>query len=218
MRNIITAIVTVSMLLLGITASAQASLGAGYAVSTDHGTNDCKLPGFYVGTSYNFTYSGRVGIAPGVYYHQFKGKDLPSFGFDESISEAVEKYISIPVLFNIGLKFSPNFFFRVYTGPVFSYGLLSRSGDPLYDDLYGEAYGYDKLNLAIGVGAALEICRLIRLEVGYDNGLKGSFRDRGFLPQDRLRTCRFGTHVLVPVQTVFPDSEAVCIWSLPVVL
>jgi hypothetical protein len=114
MRNIITAIVTVSMLLLGITASAQASLGAGYAVSTDHGTNDCKLPGFYVGTSYNFTYSGRVGIAPGVYYHQFKGKDLPSFGFDESISEAVEKYISIPVLFNIGLKFSPNLFFRVY--------------------------------------------------------------------------------------------------------
>ena len=172
MRNIITAIVTVSMLLLGITASAQASLGAGYAVSTDHGTNDCKLPGFYVGTSYNFTYSGRVGIAPGVYYHQLKGKDLPSFGFDESISEAVEKYISIPVLFNIGLKFSPNLFFRVYTGPVFSYGLLSRSGEPLYDDLYGEAYGYDKLNLAIGVGAALEICRLIRLEVGYDNGLK----------------------------------------------
>jgi hypothetical protein len=49
---------------------------------------------------------------------------------------------------------------------------LSRSGEPLYDDLYGEAYGYDKLNLAIGVGAALEICRLIRLEVGYDNGLK----------------------------------------------
>lgn len=159
-------------LLSCISASAQASLGAGYAVSTDHGTNESKLPGFYVGTSYNITYSGRVGVAPGVFYSSFKGKELSSFGFDESISEVAEKYITIPVLFNIGLKFSPNLVFRVYTGPVFSYGLVSRSGAPLYDDLYDESLGYDKLNLAVGVGAALEFFRLVRFEVGYDNGLK----------------------------------------------
>ncbi|MBP5218102.1 MAG: PorT family protein [Bacteroidales bacterium] len=172
MRYFITLLLTISALLLGIQASAQASLGAGYAVSTDHGTNDCKLYGFYVGTSYNITYSGRVGVQPGVYYSSFKGREMPSFGFDEKVSEAVEKYINIPVLFNIGLKFSPNVFFRVYTGPVFSYGLQSRSGEPYYDDLYEESLGYDKLNLSIGVGAALEFFRLVRFEVGYENGLK----------------------------------------------
>lgn len=172
MKYVISIVVTATALLFCFTASAQASLGAGYAVSTDHGANDCELPGFYVGISYNITYSGRVGVAPGVYYSMFKGKELPSFGFDESISEVVEKYITIPVLFNIGLKFSPNLFFRVYTGPIFSYGLISRSGEPYYDDLYEESYGYDKLNLAIGVGAALEFFRMVRLEVGYENGLK----------------------------------------------
>ena len=77
MKYVISIVVTATALLFCFTASAQASLGAGYAVSTDHGANDCELPGFYVGTSYNITYSGRVGVSPGVYYSMFKGKELP---------------------------------------------------------------------------------------------------------------------------------------------
>ena len=172
MKRLITVILTMSALMAGVTAYGQASVGAGYSVITDHALNDCKLPGYYIGASYNFTYSGRVGLSAGIYYSRFKGKDLPSFGFDETISGVTEKYLTMPLFFNIGLKFSKDLVLRVFTGPVWSYGLISASGEPQYYDLYGESYGYDKLNMSIGVGAALEVFHMLRFEVGYDNGLK----------------------------------------------
>jgi hypothetical protein len=72
MKKILTSILTISMVLAGTTAFAQASIGLGFLNSTDimkDNIKDVNLNGFYVGADYNFALgTSGIGVAPGINY------------------------------------------------------------------------------------------------------------------------------------------------------
>ncbi len=169
-----------AILLMSSSASAQLSLGGGYATPNKGGLGD---EGYYLGGDYNYQINKHWGVAPGLYYT--KGycvygwyQPSPTGG---SFREALEEqYIGIPVNFNYRFSFSSKFALLLYTGTTFSYGLTSNrytySTIHLKSDLYKEGYNnmgykYRRYDILWGGGLALEFFDKIRLSMGKNYGL-----------------------------------------------
>ena len=101
MKKIFTTILAASMMLVGLNAFAQMSVGAGY-VNSDHRGRIKKdadvqtknLSGFYVGGEYNLDLMQYVSIAPGIQYEFLASKEKEFLGLK---SKVTEHYLNVPV-------------------------------------------------------------------------------------------------------------------------
>ncbi len=175
------------MMLIGANAFAQASVGVGFVNSTDNyksgsTKNNTNLNGFYAGFAYNVPLAGSLSVAPGVYYTLVTKSDANSFaGIASTKTDVQEHYLSVPVMFNYTLfSVSDGISAKLYAGPTFAYGIASKdkisgniagfSGDTTIDN-YDEDYNYNRFDVMVGGGLAVDFYDLVRFNVGYDYGL-----------------------------------------------
>ncbi len=202
MKKILSTLFAASMMLLGTAAIAQPSIGAGYLNSTDKTksgstTNSTNLSGFYLGGSYNINLGGSLNVAPGLYYSLLTKSDANDYyGFASTKVDVTEHYLSVPVMFNLGLPLADGIIGRVYAGPTLAYGLASNtkvkgtvvgfSTDSTVDN-YDDDYNYGRFDILLGGGVAIEFYDIVRFNVGYDYGLVNRYTGDGDITRHRAQ-------------------------------
>ena len=161
MKKILTSVLAASLMLLGTSAFAQVSVGAGYVNSkntytTSSGSKSDAEPmnGFYVGVDYNVPIGDIFGMSAGVNYEFLTSKDYELGSFLKG--KYTEQYINVPVRLNAGFGLADGVRLFVFGGPTFSYGLSA---------------GWNRFDVMVGGGAGLDLMDKIRLTVGYDLGM-----------------------------------------------
>jgi len=208
MKRLLSIALAASMMLIGTTAFAQASIGAGYINETnkakigDSSYSMGALNGFYAGLGYDINEGTGFGISTGLYYSFLTGNvTVPSLSVisgemtEHALNIPVKAGFSVPVA--SGLKGFLNF------GPTFVCGLSSTikplGVDLLKTDCYKHEY-LGRFDIMVGAALGAEINDLIRVSVGYDFGMldqfgagikgtndDGSTKDRGYsLNRNRL--------------------------------
>ncbi len=189
MKKFFTAVLAGAMMLIGTSAFAQASLGAGYVYGkTNIDVNilsiltsevDASLNGFYLGGSYNIPVgTSGLGIAPGLYF-SYLTKDNADLAVAEG--DLTETYFTAPIDLNLGVPVGDGLRFIVFGGPTLSYGLTSKvavpvSGDSkhtydIYDGELSNWTKYKNFDVMVGGGVGLDFENMVRFTVGYDYGL-----------------------------------------------
>lgn len=186
MKRFLSTVLAASMMLIGTAALAQPSIGVGFVNSTDKAksgstTTTTNLSGFNVGASYNVNIAGSLNVAPGLYYTLVTKSDADNLlGVVDTKSDVTEHYLSVPVMFNIGIPFADGIVGRVYAGPTLAYGLASNSkvkvsaagmSKDTKINNYDEDYDYGRFDVMVGGGVAVDFFDIIRFKVGYDYGL-----------------------------------------------
>ena len=148
------------------------SVGAGY--TTKNFTNGLENEaGFYAGVNYNIALTSGICVAPGIDFAMLNYKK------DENNYQK-ENYIGVPVMFNYSIKVADVLKIVPYLGPTFSLGLSSvaKGGGSIFGftittgevDMY-DGTDYNKFDILIGGGIALDIVDMIRVTFGYNQGL-----------------------------------------------
>ncbi len=176
MKKIIATIAAAAIAMMGVSAFAQISVGAGYLNSPEKlkvnsNTSTVNLNGFYVGGAYNIEIYNGIGMAPGLYFSYLGKKDSNEF----LKGDLNETYLTVPVMFNYGLELAPAAKLSFYAGPSFALGLSSKekieaAGISKTIDVYDTDDNYQRFDVLLGVGAALDIQDTFRISVGYDWG------------------------------------------------
>lgn len=185
MKRFLSTVLAASMMLIGTAALAQPSIGVGFVNSTDKAkagntSTTTSLNGFNVGASYNFNIAGALNVAPGLYYTLVTKSDADNFlGVVDTKSDITEHYLSVPVMFNVGLPLADGIVGRVYAGPTLAYGLASNtkvkasaagfSNDTKVNNYDDDNYG--RFDVMLGGGVAVDFFDIVRFKVGYDYGL-----------------------------------------------
>ncbi len=110
--------------------------------------------GFHVGGFLGVSLLGIVAAEGGAYYSQ-KGYIHTNTGV-----EVVSSYVDVPVV----VKFSPLPLFHFFAGPQASFLIDNKVGDVSFVD------GLREVDMAVVVGAGMNIPMGIRVSVGYDYG------------------------------------------------
>ena len=186
MKKIITTILAASMMLMGTTAFAQVSIGAGYLNSSSKVTNSSKVlktpyNGFYAGIGYDINEGAGFGINTGLYFSYILSTKSGSIGSILSGSaKTAETYLDIPVRLNLSTDFGPSLRASLFAGPVFSCGISSNTkasgsiagieigtGDI---DNYADS-DYNRFDIQLGGGVNIDMSQRIRLTASYDLGM-----------------------------------------------
>ncbi|MBP3237344.1 MAG: PorT family protein [Bacteroidales bacterium] len=192
MKKILTSILTISMVLAGTTAFAQASIGLGFLNSTDimkDNIKDVNLNGFYVGADYNFALgTSGIGVAPGINY-QLVTKSDSNLGYSGTLGKAnikgdrTQMFITVPVMFNYGFQMGDGLVGRFYAGPTMSVGVYDKIKSKTSGEILGIKFSsddktdmfdnddYRRFDVMLGGGFALDCYDMVRFKVGYDYGL-----------------------------------------------
>ena len=183
MKRIITTILAASMMLIGTTAFAQASIGAGYlnetnkAVVSNTNVNMGALNGFYAGFGYDVNEGEGFGISTGVYYSYLAGKvSIPSLSFISG--DLVEHAINIPVRPGFLVPVGSGIKGFINAGPTFVCGLSSHIKPLGLDIAETDNYKHEYLgrfDIMVGGALGLEISDMIRISAGYDLGMLDQF-------------------------------------------
>lgn len=201
MKKIFVIIIAASMMLVGVEAFAQVSVGAGWVNSTlTTKTGDVKTNpnsnGFYLGASYNLSIAEGFGLAPGLYYEFLGGKN--SFGGELSASSTTtEHYLDVPVMFNYGFELAPDCKLFAFAGPTLQFGLASNvkykagaadiNAETKISNYDGD---YGRFDCLIGGGVGFQISA-IQIKVGYNYGLVNRYTGG----VDNLSTHRSAVHI-----------------------
>lgn len=185
------------MLLVGTNASAQLSASVGFtSSSTTFDVSILKkktnLEGVYGGLTYNIVLSedgtGTFGMAPGVYVSYLTKQNAYIAVMKGKINES---YLTIPFDFNYSFNVADGTKLVLFAGPSLSCGLSSDvsvnqltsfgeqnglgavMGDSIdmYDGLVSQFIGYDRFDILLGGGIAMDFEDMIRFSIGYDAGL-----------------------------------------------
>jgi len=183
MKKLISIAVAASMMLIGTTAFAQASLGAGYINETnkvkigDNASNMGALNGFYAGIGYDINEGEGFGISTGLYYSFLTGNvSVPSLSVISG--DMTEHALNIPVKAGFSVPVGSGLKGFLNVGPTFVCGLSSTikplGVDLLKTDLYKHEY-LGRFDIMVGAALGAEINDMIRLSVGYDLGMLDQF-------------------------------------------
>ncbi len=194
MKKVFSTILAASMTLIGTAALAQPSIGIGYVNSADNvkagnTTTTANLSGFYLGGSYNLNVTGALNVAPGLYYTLVTKSDADSYyGLVDTKVDAIEHYLTIPVMFNAGLPLTNDIVGRIYAGPTLAYGLASKSKikgsvagfskDATINN-YDDDYNYGRFDVMLGGGVAVDFHDMVSFKIGYDYGLVNRYTGDG---------------------------------------
>lgn len=181
MKKIFTAVLAAAMMLVGTSAFAQLSAGAGFMNSAfNNGKESTALNGLYAGVSYNIPIAGGLGVAPGVYYSYLTKKNSGKLGTLVSYAgDRTDMYLAVPLDLNYGIRISDGFKALLFAGPTFSYGLSSKT--KVTGSFAGITAGsttnnyenknYSRIDVMLGGGVGFELENIVRFTVGYDYGM-----------------------------------------------
>ncbi|MBR4133677.1 MAG: outer membrane beta-barrel protein [Bacteroidales bacterium] len=183
MKRLISLAVAASMMLIGTSAFAQASLGAGYINETnkvkigDNASNMGALNGFYAGFGYDINEGEGFGISTGLYYSFLTGNvSVPSLSVISG--DLTEHALNIPVKVGFSVPVGDGLKGFLNAGPTFVCGLSSTikplGVDLLKTDLYKHEY-LGRFDIMVGASLGAEINDMIRISVGYDLGMLDQF-------------------------------------------
>jgi len=196
MKKIFTAVLAASLMLIGTSAFAQFSAGAGFMNSPlNYGKESLALNGLFAGVSYNIPLAGGLGVAPGVYYSLLTKKDSDNSGAFIHEGDHTDMYLTVPVDLNYGIQIADGFKALLFAGPTFSYGLSSKT--KLSGSIGGFSVGstvdnYDnkdlsRIDVMLGGGVGVELENMVRFTVGYDRGMMDLDKtDAGTLHRSQL--------------------------------
>ena len=171
-----TLILLAALLMAGVSASAQISLGFGpatriYYSKTDTKINDVKDVQYTVGVQVSFEDSRRVsdafGYSAGLDFGTYKKSDY--FASEIGLSEM---YVDIPVRAKFYVPFSDDFQMIFFGGvaPSLCVGshTITSSGKT---SRFGENSNYSRFDVLAGGGIGFEIVERIKIALSYDHGL-----------------------------------------------
>jgi len=181
MKKIFTSVLFASLMLLGTSAFAQVSVGAGYVNSkysykTANNSTADNANGIYAGVEYNIPIGDIFGMSAGVNYEFLKSKD---YNVSVLSGDLQEHYINVPVRLNAGFPLGDEARLFIFGGPTFSYALAGQvdlsvniAGFEVGGkyDLYEDG-GYNRFDVLVGGGVGLDLMDKLRLTVGYDFGM-----------------------------------------------
>lgn len=193
------------MMLVGTSAFAQFSAGAGFVNSTDRTkaggtTTTTGLNGFYAGASYNIPLGGSgLGVAPGLYYSLLTKKDAGAAGTLAVKHDLTEHYLSLPIHLNYGIAVANGVRLGAYAGPTMALGLASTAKVKTDVDLpifgkitadskvnnYKDGADYRRFDVLLGGGVACEFEDMVRFEVGYDYGVLDRYTGKSDINRHR---------------------------------
>ena len=171
MKKIILTLALAAVAAIG--AHAQIGVGVGY---TQKNFSDVfkNEGGLFVGANYNIELVNGLAVAPGIDFAMVSYKK-------DDLNYQKENYLAIPVMFNYAINLVDGFKLVPYLGPTFSYGIsgkakggVSWGGITLSSDEYDvyETFDdYNRLDIMIGGGVALDIMDMVRVQIGYNLGL-----------------------------------------------
>ena len=171
MKKIILTIALAAVAAIG--AHAQIGVGVGY---TQKNFSDVfkNEGGLFVGANYNIELVNGLAVAPGIDFAMVSYKK-------DDLNYQKENYLAIPVMFNYAINLVDGFKLVPYLGPTFSYGISSKAkggvswgGITLSSDEYDvyETFDdYNRLDIMIGGGVALDVMDMVRVQIGYNLGL-----------------------------------------------
>jgi len=180
MKKVVSTIIAASLMLAGVNAFAQISVGAGYLNSTyttkyGDNKNSTNLNGAYVGAFYNVPLSGNFSVEPGLYV-SYLGKKMTSdsyFGVSASTTRN-EFALNVPINFKYNYAMAPDMAIFAYAGPTVYCGLSAKtSGAVTYlgtttSNLYEGNMG--RFDILLGGGLGFEVSRFV-ITAGYKYGL-----------------------------------------------
>ena len=155
-----------------VCANAQIGVNVGYTSKNFTNVMNNEA-GLFAGANYNIELVNGICVAPGVEFAML------NYTKDENNYQK-ENYLAVPIMFNYGLQLADGFKLVPYLGPTISFGLSSvvkggvsgfgitlTTGDV---DMY-DGTDYNKLDIQIGGGVALDVMDMVRAFVGYNQGL-----------------------------------------------
>ena len=155
--------------------SANAQIGVGVGYTSKNFTNVFENEGgLYAGVNYNIELVNGLAVAPGIEFAMLSYKK-------DDLNYQKENYLAVPVLFNYAIEVADGFKLVPFLGPTFSYGISGKAkggvawgGITLSSneyDVYETYKDYNKFDILIGGGLALDVMDMIRVHVGYNQGL-----------------------------------------------
>lgn len=200
MKKIFSALVAAALVSFG--ASAQISVGAGYAnqisntsigdIDTENSSN-----GFYAGAEFNCPIIAGLSVDPGVYYgYLVSSQSL--LDTDLVTGSTQSHYLTIPINFRYTLHAVDFLDVFAYAGPRFNIGLASTTKTNLlgietkYDN-FGEDGTLRRFDLGLGAGIGFDLFQLVRVSAGYNWGLLDLHKS------DEIRSSNAGWHIGVAV-------------------
>ena len=177
MKKILTSVLAASLMLLGTSAYAQFSIGAGYVngkytYASSNSKHSDNANGFYAGIEYTVPVGEALGLSAGVNYENLMSKDYNLYGISGNLKE---QYINVPVRVNVGTNLGDARVF-VFGGPTFSYALSSKAevgvlGITGVVDLYDKEILDNRFDVMVGGGLGIDLMDKLRFTVGYDLGM-----------------------------------------------
>ena len=189
MKKILSIALAASMMLVGASAFAQVSVGAGYlnsSAKTTFGSTTSSVPsnGFYAGLGYDLDEGTGFGLSVGAYYSYITSTTAAStslFGVSLGASSKVEEmYVDLPVNFKFSAELGAKAKGFIYAGPTFSLGVSSTTdsnasiagitigGNGKYDNYSSD--DYSRFDILVGGGVGIDYGSL-RFTVGYNIGM-----------------------------------------------
>ena len=184
MKRLISIAVAASMMLIGTTAFAQASIGAGYLNEMNKAKlgstteNMGALNGFYAGLGYDINERVGFGISTGLYYSFLTGNVALPSPLSFISGEMTEHALNIPVKVGFSVPVSDGFNGFINVGPTFVCGLASSikplGVDLLKTDNYKHEY-LGRFDIMVGGSLGVDVNDMFRISVGYDYGMLDQF-------------------------------------------
>ena len=206
MKKFIFAATAAALMLFSIDASAQLSIGAGFAKSDLKENVDlasvsqektANANGLYFGADYTFKFKYGFGFTPGIEWVYVADKNLKELGILNSNTETKfkEHYVNIPLDIDWGIDLKVVRVFA-FAGPTLSFNVSSKTtvaGSSTEDKVstkdFMEKLGgkYGAFDLMLGAGAGVDVLNMIRVKFGYDWGLVNRGNDDLKLHRQQLK-------------------------------
>ena len=198
MKKILATVFAASLMLVGSQAYAQLVPGAGYLFASEASKSDSNKSeatpyhGFYVGASYNIPLAAGLGVAPGFYVDMLLHNTNTEGGSAVAGLTLMGSYrevaLNIPLNLTYSYEFGKDMAIRLFAGPVFQYGVISKTtiNGTLSGSILGIKYSYsdgasvnhydaedgsrNPFNIYLGGGLGFQVGDIL-FTVGYDHNL-----------------------------------------------
>lgn len=210
MKKIIFAAAAAVMMLASYNASAQLSVGVGFAKSDLKEKADImslkqektsNANGVYLDADYTFKFKYGLGFTPGIEWVFIGDKSVKELGLADvkSASKFKEHYINVPLKLDWGIDIKVVRVFA-FAGPTLSFNVSSKTdaegtafgttGSTTVDtkDFYEKLGGkYGNFDLMLGGGVGVDVLNKIRVKFAYDWGLVNRGNDDIKLHRQQLK-------------------------------